>query len=136
MTLNVQDCFLSVLRTRGKRKRGAVETYLFIPELDQSRLVDHDLIALALAGLEQLWQSEPLTGHLVSIIGVHELVVIDTVWCVPLDTLNCRLAAVKGYDIVDKALTGWRKLERLGRIRSVVLRRMGLARLELLAGSR
>lgn len=113
--------------------RGKPPKYLFVPELDQTRLVDHDLIPLALARLEQFGQGEPLASHLVSVIGIDELIVVDAIWGITLDTLNGRLTAIESYDVVDKALASWRKLEGLGWVGSVVFVRVGLANLELLA---
>ena len=109
-------------------------SYLFVPELDYTGFVDHDLIPLVFAGLEQLWQSKPLAGHLVPVIRIDKLIVIDAVWCVTLHALDCRLTAVKSYDVVDETLAGWRKLERLGRIGSIIFGWVGLTNFKLLAG--
>ena len=53
--------------------------YLLVLELDEKRVVHDDLIPLVLALLEELREPEPLTGHLVAVVRVHELVVVDAV---------------------------------------------------------
>jgi len=116
-------------RLRNGREEGPG---LLIPELDQSRLILHNLIPLTLARLEQLRQSKPLPCHLVSIVRIDELIIVNAVRRVSLHALNGRLAAIEGEDVVDKGLTGWRQWERLGGIGSIVFGWMGLAGLEVL----
>lgn len=65
---------------------------LLVLELDQVTVVLGHLVAFILGLLEQLWQREPLACHLVSIVHVHELVVVDAVWRVAFDSLGRRLA--------------------------------------------
>ena len=79
-------------------------TNLCVSELDKSRVVLHDLISLILASLEQLRQCKPLPCHLIPIIGVHKLIIIHAVGCIPLDLLDCGLAAVEVDDVVDESL--------------------------------
>ena len=79
-------------------------TNLFVSELNQARLILDNLVLLGLAILEQLRQSEPLPRHLVPVICIHELIVIDAIWCITPHFLDCRLATVKVEDIVDESL--------------------------------
>ena len=72
--------------------------------------------------------------HLVAIIGVHELVIVNTVGCVALHALNGGLAGVESDNVVYQSLTCWRQLDALAWVGSVVLRCGSLADLELLAG--
>ena len=65
--------------------------------------------------------------------ATHELVVIDAVCCVALDSSDCWFAGVKSDDIVDQSLALRTELDRLGGIRRVVLRCRGLADFELLS---
>ena len=80
------------------------KTYLCVSELDKSGLILHDLVSLVFTILEQLWQCKPLPRHLVPIIRVHELIIIHAIRCIPLDFLDCGLAAVEVDDIVDEGL--------------------------------
>jgi hypothetical protein len=82
---------------------------------------------------EQLRQSKPLARHLVAIIGVDELVVVDTVGRVAFHTFDRWLAGVEGDDIVDESLTGGREGKALAWVGSVVFGSGGLANFELLA---
>jgi len=108
-------------------------SYLLVLELDQVCVVLDDLVALVLATLEQLWERKPLTGHLVAVIGIDKLVIVNTVCGVPLHPSDSRLAAVEGNDVVDKSLSRWAKLKRLGWIWSVILRGGTLPDLVLLS---
>lgn len=119
-----------------ERERKRKTTHLLVPELNQPRLVHDDLVTLVLARLEQLREREPLPGHLIPIIGVHELIVVHAVGRVALDTLHRRLAAVQRNDIVDQALAGGRQRQALARVRRVVLVRVRLSGLEVLARGR
>ena len=74
--------------------------YLLVLELDEERVVCDDLVALVLAACEELGEGEPLAGHLVTIIGVDELVVVDAVWGVALYAATGGLAGVEGEDVV------------------------------------
>ena len=82
---------------------------------------------------EQLRQSKPLARHLVAIIGVDELVVVDTVGRVAFHTFDRWLAGVEGDDIVDEGLTGGREGKALAWVGSVVFGSGGLANFELLS---
>lgn len=101
--------------------------------MDQPRLILHNLISLILARLEQFWQREPLSRHLVPIIGVHELIVIHAVRRVTTHALHGGLAAVEGDDVVDERLARGGELEGFGGVGGVVFRGVGLAGLEVLA---
>lgn len=114
-------------------KKEKENIYLLIPKLNQPGLINHNLIAFVFAVLEQLRQGKPLSGHLVAIVGVDELIVVDTVGRVPLDALHRRLAAVEGDDVVDEALTGGREGQAFTRVGRVVFGRVRLARLEVFA---
>ena len=109
-----------------------MQPYLRIPELDQTRLIHHYLVPVVLARSEQFRQREPLPGHLIPVVGVHELVVVDAVGRVPLHALDGRLAAVERDDVVDEALPRGGELDRLRWVRRVVIRGGGLAGLVLL----
>ena len=87
--------------------------YLRISELNQPPFILHNLIPLILTSIEQLRQSKPLAGHLISVIGVHKLIVIHAVRSVALDTLNSRFARVQSDYVVNEPLTCWRKGDRL-----------------------
>ena len=115
--------------------QGLDIAYLFIAELDQIAIIDHNLISLALAAVEQLRQSKPLPGHLVPVVGIHELIIVHAVGGVSLDSLDCRLTRVQGDDVVDETLPSWREGDRLGWVGSVVFGLLRLTDLELLTGS-
>ena len=110
-------------------------SYLFVPELYQASLIEDNLVALVLAVFEKLWQCKPLPRHLVPVIGIHELIIVDTIRSVSLYFLNGWLAAVQVDDVVDERLAGWGKLDRLGGVWSIIFRGSCLARFILLAGS-
>lgn len=74
--------------------------------------------------------------HLVAVVGVDELVIIDTVGCVALNSLDCGFAGVEGNDVVDQSLTGGRQLDALAWVGCVVFRRRSLTDFKLLAGCR
>jgi hypothetical protein len=63
--------------------------------------------------------------------ATHELVVIDAVCCVALNSSDCRFAGVEGDDIVDQSLALRTELDRLGGIGRVVLRRRCLTNFKL-----
>jgi hypothetical protein len=86
-----------------ERKGGG---YLCDLELDHLGVVAYDLIALVYRRLEELRQRVPLPGYLVPVIGMHELVVVYTVWCVAEDPLSGRMAAVQRNDVVNEGLAG------------------------------
>ena len=112
-----------------------MNTYLRILELNQILIINHNLISLVLTVLEELRQREPLPRHLVPIICIHELIVVHAIWRIPLHSLHCRLAAIKGDDIVDERLPGFGERKRFGWIGGVIFGWSGLARFEFLAGS-
>lgn len=50
-------------------------------------------------GGEDFGKGEPLAGHFVAVVGVDELVVVDTVGGVAFDALDGGLAGVEGDDL-------------------------------------
>lgn len=80
------------------------EQYLFVLEPNNLIIIAYDLIPFILAILEQCWKSKALSGYLVSVIGIHELIIVYTIRCISLDALDSRLTVVKRNDIVDKCL--------------------------------
>ena len=109
------------------------KTNLCVSELNKSRLILHNLISLVLTILEQFRQGKPLPRHLIPIVRVNELIVIHAVGCIPLDLLDCGLAAVEVDDVVDEGLAIGREGDRLGGVGCVVFRWVGLAGFEVLA---
>ena len=91
--------------------RGLAIRYLRVPELDQARLVDYNLVPFVLALIEQFRQSEPLPRHLVPVVCVHKLVVVDAVGRVSLHALDGRLAAVESDDVIHESLTSGGELD-------------------------
>lgn len=91
-----------------------------VSELNKSRLILHNLISLVLTVLEQFRQRKPLPCHLIPIVRIHELIIIHAVRCIPLDLLDCGLAAVEVDDVVDEGLAIGREGDRLGGVRCVV----------------
>lgn len=118
------------LRERARREWG---TNLLISELNQTRLILHDLVPLGLAVLEQLRQSKPLPRHLVPVICVHELIVIHAIRCIPPHLLDGRPAAVEVENVVDESLTLFGEGKGLGGVRGVVIGGVGLTGLVVLA---
>ena len=110
-------------------------SYLFVPELYQASLIEDNLVALVFAVFEKLGQRKPLPRHLVPVIGIHKLIIVDTVRSVSLYFLDGWLAAVQVDDVFDERLAGWGKLDGLGRVWSIIFRGSRLARFILLAGS-
>ncbi len=95
---------------RGNMEGEGTETlhecaHLLVLKLDEERVVLHDLVALVLARVEQLWEGEPLPGHLVAVVRVDELVVVHAVRGVPLDAAAGVLARVEGDDVVEQSLS-------------------------------
>ena len=76
-------------------------TDLLISELNQTRLILHNLVPLRLAIFKQFRQSEPLPRHLVPVVRIHELIVVHAVGCVPPHLLDGRFAAVEVEDVVN-----------------------------------
>ena len=130
ITLNVHDCISISNRPRHMVLSLA---YLLILELDQVSVVLDDLVAFVLAVLEQLRKSEPLSSHLVAVIGVDKLVIVNAVRSVTLHASNGRLAAVQSDDIVNQSLALRAELDGLGGVGGVVLRCRGLADFKLLS---
>lgn len=91
-----------------------------VSELDKSRLILHNLVPLILTILEQLRQRKPLPCHLIPIVRVHELIIIHAIRRIPLDLLDCGLAAIEVDDIVDESLAIGGKGDRLGGVGCVV----------------
>jgi len=115
---------------RGSFRDELESPRLLVFELDDFVVAADDLVALVLGPVhvvsiltsisstigtqtafqdlrfEQLRQSEPLARHLVAIIGVDELVVVDTVGRVAFHTFDRWLAGVEGDDVVDEGLAG------------------------------
>lgn len=108
-------------------------SYLLVLELDESRLIHHNFVPFIHACLEQLRQCEPLSGHLVAVVRVHELVVVDAVGRVALNTAARRLARVEGDNVIEQRLAVRQEVDRLGRVWVVVVRGVRLADLEVLA---
>lgn len=79
--------------------------YLFILKLNNLIIAPHGLVSFIHTRLKEFWQREPLACHLISISRIHELVVIDAVWCVAFYAIDGRLAGVEGEDVVDQSLT-------------------------------
>lgn len=109
---------------------------LLVPELDQIPVVSNNLVPVAPRALEELRQRKPLAGHLVPVVGIHELIVVHTVGRVALDALHGGLHLVQRDDVVDERLARRRQAQRLGRVGLVVARLVRLAHLEVLAGQR
>ncbi len=110
-----------------------IATYLLIPELNQPRLVLHNLDPMTFTIIKQLGQCKPLPSHLVPIIGIHKLIIIYTITRIPLHPLNGRPAAVQLDDVVNEFLTRFGEGERFGGVRLVVLGWVGLAGLVVFA---
>lgn len=89
----------------SSRTRKPQATYLLVLELDQVPVILDDLVTFVLTLLEELGQSEPLACHLVSVVGVNELVVVDAISCITLNASDSRLTAVKREDIIHKSLS-------------------------------
>lgn len=101
-------------RIDGGRLRDDLERpALLILELNEILVVLDHFVALVLGFLEQLGKREPLSGHLIAVVGVDELVIVDAVTCVSFHTSDSRLAGVEGYDVVDKSLSLWGELDAL-----------------------
>ena len=84
------------MSTAGALQVSNSVTHLFVLELNQQRLVLHDLVRFVLALLEQLGEREPLSRHLVPVVRVNELVVVHAVRRVALHALPGRLTRVQG----------------------------------------
>lgn len=97
----------------GRLRDDLERPALLVLELDQVLVVLDHFVTLVLGLFEQLGEREPLSGHLVAVIGVDELVVVDAVTCVAFHTFDSRLAGVEGYDVVDKSLSLWGELDAL-----------------------
>lgn len=117
-------------RCRNQPKRPS----LFILELDQIGIVLGHLVSLILAVAEQLGQTKPLTRHLEAIIRIDKLVIVNAIRSVPLDSVNRRLAAVQGDNVVNQGLSLRRERQGFGFVGRVVCRIGGLARLKVFAG--
>ncbi len=83
---------------------------------------------------EQFRQREPLPGHLVPVVCVHELIIVHTVTGVSLHFFNSGFAAVQIDYVVYKSLAGLRQGDGFGGIRAVIFSIVGLARLIIFAG--
>ena len=103
----------------GDGSRG--RTYLCVSELNKSRFILHNLISLVLTILEQLRQGKPLPRHLISVVCIHELIIIHAVRCIPLDLLDCGLAAIEVDDVVDEGLAIGRERDRFRGVGCVVV---------------
>ena len=106
MSRTEKPCVSILFIAIGDRGRG--RAYLRISELNKSRLILHNLISLVLTILEQFRQRKPLPRHLIPIVRIHELIIIHAVRRIPLDLLDCRLAAVEVNDVGSEGLAvGW-----------------------------
>lgn len=110
MVLDLNEVRIYSIRVQTQRDEGVdsrrlgddlERPALLVLELDQVLVVLDHFVALIFGFFEQLGKREPLAGHLVAVVGVDELVIVDAVTRVPLDTLDCRLAGVEGYNVVD-----------------------------------
>ena len=102
-------------------------------ELDEIAVVDDNLVTFVVALFEEFGEGEPLSGHLVAVICVNKLVVVDAIGRVALDAVDCYVAAVEGYDVVDEALAGRGEREGLGWVWGVVIIWTSLADFKVLA---
>jgi hypothetical protein len=102
--------------------------------LDHLVFAANDLITLVPGRFKELWERDPLSCDLVSIIGVHELVIVDTVWRISPDAFNCRLAAVKGENVIDESLSRFVEREGFEWIWMPIFGGTGLMNFEVLAG--
>ena len=93
-----------------------------VAKLDQVAVVDYDLVSFILTCFEEFRQGEPLACHFVSVVGVYELIVVDTVRGVSLHSLDGGFTAVESDDVVDERLTGLGQRERFRWGGGVVLR--------------
>lgn len=100
---------------------------LLVAELDEARLVLDDLVAVVGAVFEEFGQREPLPCHLVSVVGVHELVVVDAVRRVAAHFFDGGFAAVEVDDVVDEGLACGREREGFAGVGRVVFCGVGLA---------
>ena len=73
---------------------------LFVLELNQVSIVLDNFVTLIFACVEELRESKPLACHLVPIIGVHELVIVNTVVSLSFYTFDGRLARVERDNVV------------------------------------
>lgn len=72
---------------------------LLVFELDERRVGADYLVGVVCGGGEELGEREPLACHFVPVIGVDELVVVDTVGCVAFYARDGGLAGVEGDDL-------------------------------------
>lgn len=107
---------------------------LRVLELDHLVVGPHDLVAEIGRVGEEFGEGEPLPGHLVAVVGVHELVVVHAVPRVALHFGDAGLAGVEVDDVVHQALSRRGEGQRFGGVRGVVFARGGLTGLEVLAG--
>ena len=107
--------------------------YLLVLELNQPRLIRHDLVPFILALLEKLGEREPIRNlntshycaktilplprHLVTVIRIYKLIVVHAVRVVSLHLFDCRLARVEVNDIVYQTLAVRRQLDGLRWVR-------------------
>ncbi len=92
------------LKIENAWKEREGDGYLLVPELDQTRLILHNLVSLVFAILEQLRQRKPLPCHLIPIIRVYKLIVVHAVRRIAPHLLDGWLAAVEVDDVVDEGL--------------------------------
>lgn len=88
-------------------------THLLVPELNQPWLINNHFVSLILAITEELRQRKPLPRHLVSVVGVHKLVIVDAVRSVSFDFFDGRSAAVQIDYVFDECLASRGKLDGL-----------------------
>ena len=133
--LKVQDFQQGVsLTMRGAGREGRI--HLLISKLNQAGLVLYNLVSFVLAIVEQLWEREPLPRHLVSIIRIHELIVVHTIGCIAPHLLDGRFAAVKVDNVINESLTLFGEGEGFGRVWSIVFGRVCLPGFIVLSRSR
>lgn len=72
---------------------------LLVLELDELVIGADYLVRLVDGGVEELGEREPLACHFVAVVGIHELVIVDTVSGVALYSLHGGLAGVEGDNL-------------------------------------
>ena len=102
-----------MLAVASCKARHRKQTHLLIPELYQPWLIDDYLVPLILAIIEELRQRKPLPRHLVPVVGVHKLVIVDTVRGISFDFFDGRSTAVEIDNVVDECLASRGKLDGL-----------------------
>ena len=120
MILDLNEVTINGIRIQGQRDqsvdyRSFVNSSkgpgLFILELNEIPVIFDDFIFDIMTVLEELRQCEPLTCHLVTVVCVNELIVVDTVRRVALDSFDSGLTGIQRNDIVNEGLSIGRKFD-------------------------